>query len=97
MYVPILLFRINIVFFFVIDNIDTRKVLESIRELVNVGNAYIVNNESRNRVLLKKTAVYMTNIFNILGLNSKTEEIGFTSGSQSAANTEEVSTYLLTF
>ena len=73
-----------------IDNIDTRKVLESIRELVNVGNSYIQNNESRNRVLLKKSAMYMTKIFNILGLNAKPEEIGFTSSTESAGNTEEV-------
>merc|ERR1711899_590110 len=71
------------------DNIDTRRVLESIRELVNVGNSYIQNNESRNRVLLKKSAMYMTKIFNILGLNAKPEEIGFTSSTESAGNTEE--------
>jgi len=71
------------------DNIDTRKVLESIRDLVNVGNSYIQNNESRNRVLLKKTATYMTRIFNILGLNAKPEEIGFTSSTESAGNMEE--------
>jgi len=71
------------------DNIDTRKVLESIRDLVNVGNSYIQNNESRNRVLLKKTATFMTRIFNILGLNAKPEEIGFTSSTESAGNMEE--------
>ena len=78
------------VLIFFADNIDTRKVLESIRDLVNVGNSYIQNNESRNRVLLKKTATYMTRIFNILGLNAKPEEIGFTSSTESAGNMEEV-------
>ena len=76
--------------YFFADNIDTRKVLESIRDLVNVGNSYIQNNESRNRVLLKKTATFMTRIFNILGLNAKPEEIGFTSSTESAGNMEEV-------
>ena len=32
----------------------------------------------------------MTRIFNILGLNSKPEEIGFTSSTESAGNMEEV-------
>ena len=39
----------------------------------------------------------MTRIFNILGLNAKPEEIGFTSSTESAGNMEEVcfSTFVL--
>ena len=50
-----------------------------------------VKNEPCNRALLKNIAVYFTQIFNILGLNSKPEEIGFSSSTESGgANKEEV-------
>ena len=39
----------------------------------------------------------MTRIFNILGLNAKPEEIGFTSSTESAGNMEEVIWFFLDF
>ncbi len=65
------------------DNIDTRTVLESIRDMVNSGNSYIMAKEkakqANNRGLLEDTGAYMTKIFNILGLNSRPEYVGFSS------------------
>ena len=70
-------------------------MLYTIRDLVTLGNSYLkekeVKNEPCNRALLKNIAVYFTQIFNILGLNSKPEEIGFSSSTESGgANKEEV-------
>ena len=85
------------------DNIDTRTVLMSIKELVTLCNAYMMQKSDgklpKNRALLKDIAVYMTKIFNILGLNAKPEEVGFsTSSDGQAGNTEElVMPYLTAF
>jgi cysteinyl-tRNA synthetase len=69
------------------DNVDTRSTLEAIRELVSTGNSYI---ESRKEVkrgpcvsLLKDIALYITKIFNILGI--ETDEIGFKIGTDSGS------------
>lgn len=70
------------------DNIDTRKVLESIRDLVNAGNSYKKNVEAPNRALLEDTAVFMTKIFNILGLNAKHEYVGFSSAANAGDQVE---------
>ena len=77
------------------DNIDTRRVLETLRDLVNAGNSYVLNKdktkEAKNRALLEEMAAYITKIFNILGLNSKHEYIGFSASTDSSnMNTEEV-------
>lgn len=76
------------------DNIDTRTVLMSIKELVNIANAYMMKQSEAkqppNRALLKDVAAYMTKIFNILGLNAKAEEIGFAMNESVTGNTEEI-------
>ena len=76
------------------DNIDTRTVLMSIKELVNIANAYMMKKgeakQPNNRALLKDIAAYMTKIFNILGLNAKPEEIGFAINESVSGNTEEI-------
>ena len=49
--------------------------------------------EPNNRALLKNAAMYITRIFNILGLNSKPEEVGFSSSAEAisgAGNKEEI-------
>jgi hypothetical protein len=72
------------------DNIDTRSVLESIRELVSRSNVYIVAQRSpagrHNRQLLKNVAAYVTRIFDTLGLISKPEDVGFPTGGDQSAN-----------
>ena len=69
-------------------------MLETIRSLVTLGNSYLsekeTKNESCNRGLLKNVAMYFTQIFNILGLNTRPEEIGFSSSTDSAVNQEEM-------
>lgn len=76
------------------DNIDTRSVMESIRELVSSGNSYIMEkakgNQSNNRALLKNIGVYITRMFDILGLISKPEEVGLSSSAEGSGNTEEL-------
>ena len=63
------------------DNIDTRRVLETLRELVVGSNAYIekmrVGEPGVNRQLLKNVATYITRIFDTLGLIAKEESVGF--------------------
>ena len=72
-------------------------MLYTIRDLVTLGNSYLKEKEDKNepcnRALLKNIAMYFTQIFNILGLNSKPEEIGFSSSNSAesgGANKEEV-------
>merc|ERR1719273_2408780 len=76
------------------DNIDTRTVLMSIKDLVSNANLYIESKrsskETHNRALLKNMASYITNIFDILGLITKPEQIGFASSNQEAGNAEEI-------
>jgi cysteinyl-tRNA synthetase len=64
------------------DNIDTRTVLETLKELVGSANAYVEANRATpggiNRQLLRGTALYITRIFDVLGLVARGEEpVGF--------------------
>merc|ERR1719391_400459 len=77
------------------DNIDTRTVLMTLKELVSQSNAYISkksSDQSTNRGVLKNVAVYITDIFDILGLVPTQEQIGFPAASAAGAgaNTEEM-------
>ena len=74
------------------DNIDTRTVLETIRELVTTSNAYIEKTRATsggvNRQLIRKVAAYITRIFNVFGLLAQTESIGFPTGSSESGDLE---------
>ena len=74
------------------DNIDTRRVLETLRELVVGSNAYIekmrVGEPWVNRQLLKNVATYITRIFDTLGLIAKGESVGLPSSASGAADLE---------
>ena len=74
------------------DNIDTRRVLETLRELVVGSNAYIekmrVGEPGVNRQLLKNVATYITRIFDTLGLIAKEESVGFPSSALGATDLE---------
>ena len=64
------------------DNIDTRTVLESIRELITSTNGYIERVRvagTVNRQLLRNIAVYITKIFDVLGMIKAEETVGFPS------------------
>lgn len=53
------------------DNIDTRTVLETIRDLVGFCNVYIRDNSTEstlNVLLLKRIAAYITDILHIFGV-----------------------------
>jgi len=74
------------------DNIDTRSVLECIKELVSQSNAYIEKkaaNNSINKQLLRNIAAYITSIFKVFGLIAQDESIGFpAAGSSGEADLE---------
>jgi len=73
------------------DNIDTRRVLEGLRELVVATNAYIEKvrvAQGVNRQLLKTVAAFITRIFDILGLIAKEESVGFPSAGAASADLE---------
>ncbi|XP_011495221.1 PREDICTED: cysteine--tRNA ligase, cytoplasmic [Ceratosolen solmsi marchali] len=59
------------------DNIDTRTVLDTIRELVTNCNIYMKNRESPNGSLLQDIAIYITEIFTIFGAISSHDTFGF--------------------
>uniref|UniRef100_A0A0M3JXA8 Cysteine--tRNA ligase, cytoplasmic n=1 Tax=Anisakis simplex TaxID=6269 RepID=A0A0M3JXA8_ANISI len=63
------------------DSIDTRTVIEKIRELIALGNAYIVEMERQNTIpnclLLRNIAAYMTWLLKIFGTIPQNIEIGF--------------------
>ena len=76
------------------DNIDTRTVLETIRELVTASNAYIEKTRATevgvNRQLIKKVAAYITRIFDVFGLLAQNESIGFPSGGSESGDLESL-------
>ncbi|KHN83584.1 Cysteine--tRNA ligase, cytoplasmic [Toxocara canis] len=63
------------------DSVDTRAVIEKIRELIGLGNAYIVEMERQNTIpnclLLRNIAAYMTWLLKIFGAIPQNVEIGF--------------------
>ena len=83
------------------DNIDTRTVLEAIREVVVKSNAYLekkrgADGEGVNRGLLKSVAAYITRIFDVMGLIPRPEEVGFPAASKQAANVSSKETFRIT-
>lgn len=68
------------------DNIDTRSVLDNLRELVSSTNVYI-KGEKLNRLLLKRIASYITDILYIFGaINGPRGGIGFPVGDSSQSD-----------
>ncbi|EGT38442.1 hypothetical protein CAEBREN_31972, partial [Caenorhabditis brenneri] len=66
------------------DSVDTRTVIEKFRELIGLGNVYIVEKEKEgtvpNCLLLRNIAVYITNLLKIFGaIPQSSQEIGFVS------------------
>jgi len=73
------------------DNIDTRTVLECIRELVSQSNVYLEKQRGSNAVnkqLLRNIAAYITSIFNVFGLIAQDELIGFPAGGSGSGDLE---------
>ncbi|EYC18025.1 hypothetical protein Y032_0028g1640 [Ancylostoma ceylanicum] len=74
------------------DSVDTRTVIEKLRELIGLGNSYIVEKEKEGAIpncsLLRKIALYVTDLFAVFGVIPKSGEIGFPMESESAIGTE---------
>lgn len=75
------------------DNIDTRTVLDTLRDLVGLSNIYIRDHNasgSLNLLLLKRIALYITEILHIFGvINGPRGGIGFPLDSNANGNLEE--------
>lgn len=73
------------------DNVDTRSVLDNIRDLVSSTNVYIKNNgEKLNRQLMKKIAIYITDILYVFGaINGPRGGIGFPVGDSNESDFEQ--------
>merc|ERR1712106_704816 len=83
------------------DNVDTRKALETLRELVSQANQYIDKVRSAsspvNRQLLKSAAVYCSRILDIFGLISKESPLGFPSGSGGGEGEQDLESLVMPF
>ncbi|KAM0734318.1 Cysteine--tRNA ligase, cytoplasmic [Formica fusca] len=73
------------------DNIDTRTVLDIVRELVANCNIYMSQNKNPNILLLRDISVYITKLFIIFGaISSSYDSIGFPIDDEAVgANVEE--------
>ncbi|XP_020294610.1 cysteine--tRNA ligase, cytoplasmic [Pseudomyrmex gracilis] len=74
------------------DNIDTRSVLDIIRELVTNCNLYMSQKKNPNTLLLRDIAVYITKIFIVFGaISSSYDLIGFPIEDEAVgANVEDI-------
>ncbi|VDK85534.1 unnamed protein product [Onchocerca ochengi] len=63
------------------DSVDTRTVIEKLRELIAIGNAYINEMEKKNSIpnclLLRNVALYITWLLKIFGVVPQNVDIGF--------------------
>jgi len=79
-----------------LDNIDTRKALDTIRECISSYNLYIKSSDSNiNLVLIYDIAAYITKILRIFGTIPPSNTIGFPLSSSSS--TVDVSIILIEF
>ncbi|XP_053684550.1 cysteine--tRNA ligase, cytoplasmic [Sabethes cyaneus] len=79
------------------DNIDTRTVLDTLRDLISHSNVYIRDHKQMNALLLRRIASYITDLLHIFGaINGPRGGIGFPVGgtSQNADLEETVMPYL---
>ncbi|XP_067628405.1 cysteine--tRNA ligase, cytoplasmic [Eurosta solidaginis] len=81
------------------DNIDTRRALDSLRELVSVSNVYIRDHKNcTNSLLLRRIALYMTDILHIFGtIQGPRGGIGFPVGGTSDRNGGNMESALLPY
>ncbi|KAG8035110.1 hypothetical protein G9C98_001600 [Cotesia typhae] len=72
------------------DNVDTRTVLDVIRDLVGHCNIYLKESKTPNILLLKDIAVYVTRMLTIFGAIKSHEGIGFPLETEAAVDVEQV-------
>lgn len=58
------------------DNVDTRKVLDSFRDIIGICNTYIRGHKI-NMILLRDIALFITKMLNLFGVIYERESIGF--------------------
>lgn len=68
------------------DNIDTRSVLDAVRDLIAASNVYLRDSKSPNRLLLRDIAYYLTKIFQMFGVIPSHSLIGFPTLQSDGAN-----------
>nr|CDJ80309.1 Cysteinyl-tRNA synthetase domain containing protein [Haemonchus contortus] len=76
------------------DSIDTRTVIEKLRDLIGIGNAYINEKEKEgvapNCLLLRNIAAFMTDLFVMFGVIPKSGELGFPIEREAGVGSEEM-------
>ncbi|VDO64750.1 unnamed protein product [Haemonchus placei] len=76
------------------DSIDTRTVIEKLRDLIGIGNAYINEKEKEgvapNCLLLRNIAAFMTDLFVMFGVIPKSGELGFPIDREAGVGSEEM-------
>ncbi|XP_067118536.1 cysteine--tRNA ligase, cytoplasmic [Centruroides vittatus] len=76
------------------DNIDTRRALDYIRDLITASNIYIrekmLNKQAVNGLILKNIANYITEICKIFGVISEEKAIGFPQKELENTNNEKL-------
>ncbi|XP_063710173.1 cysteine--tRNA ligase, cytoplasmic [Culicoides brevitarsis] len=73
------------------DNIDTRSALDALRDLVSHSNIYLRDNSKFNGLLLRRIAMYVTDILNIFGaISGPRGGIGFPMKGSSDGNLEDI-------
>ncbi|XP_022913219.1 cysteine--tRNA ligase, cytoplasmic [Onthophagus taurus] len=72
------------------DNVDTRSVLETMRDLVTATNLYLRDQKIVNNLLLFDIAVYITKILKIFGTINENNDVGFPISQQTTGNIESI-------
>lgn len=77
-----------------LDNIDTRTVLDIIRELITHTNIYLRDRKPLNLILLNDIAQFISRIFSIFGVINVDKSIGFRSvkSGESVGNVSKIIT-----
>ncbi|CAI5438832.1 unnamed protein product [Caenorhabditis angaria] len=72
------------------DSVDTRTVVEKIRELIGLGNSYIMEKEKEgsipNSLLIRNIAAYITSLLKMFGAIPEFSDIGFVNEDENAAS-----------
>lgn len=77
---------LNMLFCNILDNIDTRSTLETLRELVFESNLYLRDRKPVNALLLHNIATYITKLLKIFGAINESTQIGFPVSTGSTTN-----------
>lgn len=79
------------------NNFDTSTAMNSLNTLVTKVNAYSMKNPSRNALLMKRVAVYITKMLRVFGVVTGDQEFGFPSDTQGASTHSSLAPVLNAF